>query len=153
MVAKNDPKTVRLPKIYALKPNNKKGTWRPDKYTPDDLLKKANEYFESLSKKENLIDRWTLGKIARPKTLSWLCIYLWVSKDYISEKLKDSMFSEVIKRIRVIVENNIEEWILLNIYNPTSWIFSLKNHFDWVDKKDFSIWWPEGWPLTIKRQD
>lgn len=109
---------------------------RPQKYTPETLLNKAIEYFDQLSDPKNLIDKWKDWKHPRPKTLSWLCLYLWVSKDYISEKAKDENFSEAIKRIRLVVENSIEEWILLNIYNPTSGIFNLKNNFDWKDKQE-----------------
>jgi hypothetical protein len=68
-----------------------------------------------------------------------LCLYLWVSKDYISEKAKDPLFSEAIKRIRLVVENNIEEWILTNIYNPTSGIFNLKNNFQRTDKQEIDM--------------
>lgn len=109
---------------------------RPQKYTPETLLKKSIEYFDILSNPDNYIDKGKDGKHPRPKTLSWLCLHLWVSKDYISEKAKDDEFSETIKRIRLVVENNIEEWILLNIYNPTSGIFNLKNNFDWKDKTE-----------------
>lgn len=72
----------------------------------------------------------------RPKTLSWLCIYLWISKDYISEKSKSEDYSETIKQIRNIVENDVEEWILTSKYNPTAWIFNLKNNFGWKDKTE-----------------
>lgn len=104
------------------------------KYTPETLLQKSIEYFDMLNDEENFIDKGKEWKHPRPKTLSWLCLYLDVSKDYISEKAKDEDFSETIKRIRLVVENNIEEWILIWIYNPTSWIFNLKNNFDWKDK-------------------
>lgn len=113
-----------------------KANWRPQKYTPDTLLKKSIEYFDMLNDKNNYIDKWMAWKHPRPKTLSGLCLYLWVSKDYISEKAKDDAFSETIKRIRLVVENNIEEGILLNIYNPTSGIFNLKNNFDRKDKME-----------------
>ncbi len=112
---------------------------RPQKYTPETLLKKAIEYFDFLSDPINYIDKGKDWKHPRPKTLSGLCLHLWVSKDYISEKAKDDEFSETIKRIRLVVENNIEEWILLNIYNPTSGIFNLKNNFDWKDKQEVDM--------------
>lgn len=121
---------------YNKKKNWKNATGRPYKYTPKELINKSLEYFNYLDDPKNYIDKGIGWKIPRPKTLSWLCMYLWVSKDYISEKEKDNQFSETIKAIRLIVENNIEEWILLNIYNPTSWIFNLKNNFGWKDKTE-----------------
>lgn len=121
--------------------------WRPEKYSPEELIIKSQEYFDSLDLKENWINKWIWWMYPKPKTLSWLCLYLWVSKDYISEKLKDDRFSETIKRIRLVVENNIEEWILLNIYNPTSWIFNLKNNFDWKDKTEVDT--KLSWELQI----
>ena len=121
---------------------------RPQKYTPKSLIKKSLEYFDYLNDPKNYIDKWMSWKIPRPKTLSWLCMYLWVNKDYISEKQKDPKFSETIKSIRLVVENNIEEWILLNIYNSTSWIFNLKNNFGWVDKNETDL--NVKWDIIVK---
>lgn len=112
---------------------------RPQKYTPESILQKALEYFNSLNDPKNFIDKGIQGKHPRPKTLSGLCLFLGVSKDYISEKAKDPLFSEAIKRIRLVVENNIEEWILLNLYNPASGIFNLKNNFQWTDKQEIDM--------------
>lgn len=110
--------------------------WRPEKYSPEELIDKAQKYFDKLDDKANYIDKWIAWKFPRPKTLSWLCLWLWVAKDYLSEKVKDERFSEAVKRIRLVVENNIEEWILLWIYNANSWMFNLKNNFDWKDKSE-----------------
>lgn len=96
------------------------------------MLEESNRYFKYCD--TSIIDKWIAGKISKPKTLSWLCLWLWVSKDYISEKAKDETYSETIKEIRMNVENCIEEWILTWLYNPTSGIFNLKNNFDWKDK-------------------
>jgi hypothetical protein len=76
-------------------------------------MEKANEYFAYLKDPKNFLDKGIGGKIPYPKTLSGLCLYLGVSKDYISEKMKDPRFSETIKRIRLEVEQNIEEGILM----------------------------------------
>ena len=117
--------------------------WRPEKYSPEELEIKAKEYFKHCNETIISFDKATLKTITKPKTLSWLCLWLKVSKDYISEKVKDERFSETIKQIRLEVENNIEEWILQGSYNPTSWIFNLKNNFDWKDKTevDTNISW------------
>lgn len=108
--------------------------WRPNLYTPLELETKANEYFSLCDSTK--IKRWINWIFTKPKTLSWLCIYLNVSKDYISEKLKQKKFSETIKRIRLEVENDIEEKALLWIYSPTASSFNLKNNFSWTEKSE-----------------
>ena len=125
-----------------ISPNNPNQTdnqwWRPQKYTPEELLNKSQEYFKKCDDTLISFDKTTWKTVTKSKTLSWLCLWLKVSKDYISEKVKDDRFSETIKQIRLEVENNIEEWILHWSYNSTSWIFNLKNNFDWKDKSE--VW-------------
>lgn len=113
--------------------------WRPEKFSPEEFETKSNEYLEQC----------TTNK--RPKTLSWLCVFLWVYKDYISEKMKDERFSETIKKIRTIAENDVEEWILTNKYNPTAWIFNLKNNFWWKDKTEIDQ--NNTWEIVFKIKD
>lgn len=110
--------------------------WRPLKYSPEELYEEATKYFKKCDETIISLDKSTLKTITKPKTLSWLCLWLKVNKDYISEKAKDERFSETIKQIRLEVENNIEEWILQWSYNATSWIFNLKNNFNWKDKSE-----------------
>jgi hypothetical protein len=43
---------------------------RPQKYTPDSIIKKSLEYFDRLDDKANYIDKGIQGKHPRPKTLS-----------------------------------------------------------------------------------
>lgn len=120
-------------KISKNKTQEKNLWWRPEKYTPESMMKESEKYFAFCDDKKNWLDKWIAWKVPKPKTLTWLCLWLWVSKDYISEKAKDSRFSETIKKIRCTVENNIEEWILQWAYHATSWIFNLKNNFWRVD--------------------
>lgn len=82
--------------------------WRPEKYTPEAIQKKAKEYFAFCEDKKNRLDKGIAGKVPKPKTLTGLCLYLWVSKDYISEKAKDIRFSETIERVRKKV------WVICN---------------------------------------
>ena len=115
-----------------------KNLWgRPLKYTPEELFSEAQKYFKHCEEVTKNSDY----KILKPKTLSGLCLWLWVDKEYISEKAKDERFSVTIKKIRLEVENNIEEWILWNRYNTTAWIFNLKNNFDWKDKSEVQNDW------------
>lgn len=122
---------------------------RPLEYTPEQILERAEEYFAHLDNPDNYMDKGIGWKIPYPKTLSGLCLWLWVSKDYISEKAKDSRFAESIKRIRLEVEQNIEEGILMWAYNATAWIFNLKNNFGWVDKQEIDQ--KHSWSLEIIR--
>ena len=99
-------------------------TWRPLKYTSTEMRKKSENYFDFCEETN------------KPKTLSWLCLYLWVYKDFISEKIKDTNFSETISYIRLVTENDIEEWILTKKYHHRAWEFNLKNNYWWKDRID-----------------
>ena len=107
---------------------------RPQKYTPDELYQKSQEYFKHCN--DTIVETSYWKKINIPKTLSWLCLWLKVSKDYISEKLKDESFSEMIKYIRWVVENDIEEKAMLWVYNPTIASKNLSANFDWKEKSE-----------------
>lgn len=122
----------RKKKIQEEQKEEKNLWWRPEKYKPEELEKKFDEYIEKC--KEEKIDRWIAGKIDKPLTLSGFCIFIWVSKDYISEKAKNPKFSETIKKIRLIIENDVEEKALIWVYTPTASSFNLKNNFGWKEK-------------------
>lgn len=114
-----------------------KKLWRPFwsyKYTPEELLKEAMEYFDYCDK--NTILNWYWKEVWKPKTLTWLAKWLWVAKDYISEKLKEENYSEMIKYIRNQVENDIEEKAMLWIYNSAIASKNLSANFDWKDKSE-----------------
>ncbi len=124
-----------------------KSLWgRPLKYTADELQAKADEYFNYCN--TNQVETSYGKKISKPKTLSWLCMWLWVSKDYISEKLKDEGFSEMIKNIRMEVENDIEEKAMLWFYNQTIASKNLSANFDWKDKTETDT--KLTWDMSIK---
>lgn len=113
---------------------NKWLPWRPEKYSPEALLEKARWYFD---KCENDLVKTSFWKeIQTPKTLSWLCLWLWVAKDYISEKAKDDRFTETIKLIRLEVENDIEMKAMLWFINTTIASKNLSTNFDWREKID-----------------
>ena len=108
--------------------------WRPLKYTPEELEQKANEYFKHCE--ATLVETSYWKKIPLPKTLSWLCKWLKVSKDYISEKIKDEKFSEITKLIKIEVENDIELNAMLWFLNPTIASRNLSANFDWREKTE-----------------
>ena len=126
-----------------------KNLWRPFwsyKYTPEEILEESMKYFKYCEETKVLN---SYGKyVSKPKTLTWLAKWLWVAKDYISEKAKDENYSEMIKYIRNEVENDIEEWAMIWIYNPTIASKNLSANFNWKDKSevDNNI----KWDLTIK---
>lgn len=117
------------------------------KYTPEELLEEAMKYFEHCDEEKVENAYWKM--VWKPKTLTWLAKWLWVAKDYISEKLKDEKYSEMIKYIRNQVENDIEEKAMLWVYNPTIAAKNLSANFNWKDKSEvdsnisweLSLWW------------
>lgn len=68
------------------------------------------------------------------------CCFVGIYKDYISEhNIGDGSeldFSEPIKLLRTEAENSLEYWTLAGKTNPAMAIFSLKNNFGWVDRKE-----------------
>ena len=124
------------------------GGGRPQKYTPKSLNEKAQEYFDKCDATVLAVNDKTGMVTHKPKTLSGLCLWLWVEKTYISEKAKNEKFSKTIKELRSNVENCIEEWILTWSYSSTPGIFNLKNNFGWRDQKEIS--WPNGWPIQTQ---
>ena len=108
--------------------------WRPEKYSPEELEIKAKEYFNHCN--ETMLETSYWKKIPKPKTLSWLCLWLKVSKDYISEKVKSERFSELIKIIRLEVENDIEMSAMLWFINTTIASKNLSANFDWKEKSE-----------------
>ena len=114
-----------------------KKAWRPFwtyKYTPEEILAESMKYFEYCDSQK--VVNWYGKEVWKPKTLTWLAKWLWVAKDYISEKLKDPNYSEMIKYIRNEVENDIEEKAMLWVYNSTIASKNLSANFDWKDKSE-----------------
>ena len=109
--------------------------WRPfwtSYFSPDELFEEAMKYFQHCD--DTKVMNWYWKEVWKPKTLTWLAKWLWVAKDYISEKLKDESYSEMIKYIRSVVENDIEEKAMLWVYNSTIASKNLSANFNWVDK-------------------
>lgn len=116
--------------------------WRPFwtyKYSPEEILDEAMKYFKHCD--DTKVMNWYWKEVWKPKTLTWLAKWLWVAKDYISEKLKDESYSEMIKYIRSVVENDIEEKAMLWVYNSTIASKNLSANFNWVDKSEVKSDW------------
>lgn len=107
--------------------------WRPPKYkTPKKLWEKFIEYVEKCE--NTIISRWINWIYTKPLTISGFCIFAWVSRDYLSEKEKLEEFSDTVRAIRQVIENDVEEKSLLWVYSPTISSFNLKYNFGWKDK-------------------
>ena len=108
--------------------------WRPELYTPEELWNEANKYFKHCM--EEIIDRGSNGKTHKPLTVSWLNLWLWVSKNYLSEKAKHEGFLGTVEYIRSFIENDVEEKALIWVYSPSASSFNLKNNFWWREKQE-----------------
>ena len=115
----------------------KNNRWRPKKYTAMEFAEKFVEYLSFC--KETIINRWIAWITTKPLTISWFCLFAWVSREYLSEKSKNPEFSDTIKEIRMMIENDVEEKALLWIYSPTASSFNLKNNFGWKEKNETEL--------------
>lgn len=111
--------------------------WRPfgtSYYSPEELYEEAMKYFNKCD--ETIIENSYGKEITIPKTMSWLAKWLWVSKNYLSNKAKEDGYLGMMEYIRWIVENDIEEKALIWFYNPTIAAKNLSANFDWKEKSE-----------------
>lgn len=106
------------------------------KYTPEELLKEAKEYFAYCDNPDNAIKNQYNAVIRKPKSIAWLASWLWVAKSYLSNKSKEPDYSEMIEYIRQEIENDIAEWAMVWLYNSTIAVKNLSANFDWKDKSE-----------------
>lgn len=98
----------------------KRSVWKPRKWdNPEQLIDLINSYLE-----ETDIEEYTV---------TWLCLYVWASKQLLIDYEERDWFKDIIKEAKLIVENAYE--ISLR-KNWRTWdIFALKN-FWWKDKSE-----------------
>lgn len=104
--------------------------------SPEQLRDKAIEYFESLESELKITGEGVDEDIPVPKsiTITGLCLWLgFESRQSFYDYEKKPEFSYIIKRLRMVVENQYEE--RLNQHSPTGAIFALKN-MGWADKSE-----------------
>lgn len=110
---------------------------RPPIYeTPEELEKKINEYYDSLSAKvipglegDGSDDEITY---AEPATITGLALYLgFESRQSFYDYERKENFSYIIKKARLRIEHEYEK--KLHYKNPTGSIFALKN-MGWDDR-------------------
>jgi hypothetical protein len=111
---------------------------RPRKYPKlEDMQKKINEYFNYCdSKKEVIATDNSTKVIAKPYTVTGLCLFLDITRDTLLEYEKLEGFSDTIKKAKNKIENYVEENSLVGKLNPTVSIFNLKNNFGWKDRTE-----------------
>lgn len=97
-------------------------------YTPEELRKRAVEYFI-------YCDRYK-----KPKTLSWLQIHCGISNWFLNESKKSQQFSVVIVQINLILENYLEEQLLTG-KNGNNIQFVLNNRFkeNWMNQSKMKV--------------
>ena len=125
-------------------PKNKGG--RPKKYTEKFIEKERVE-----------LDKWVEEKKGTVNINFWLGDFA-VKRGYhrqrLSEFAEDSQkFSDTLKKAKQIQENKLVMGALLNKFNPTMAIFTLKNVAGWRDKKDVGIDASEDLKEIMKKMD
>lgn len=102
-------------------------TGAPAKYkNPEELIERISKYFDECLK----------SKTERPTTTG-LALYLgFQSRQSIYDYAKKDVFSYIVKRAILVIENEYENRLTDN--NVTGVIFALKN-MDWTDKQEFDV--------------
>ena len=140
----------------------KKKVGRPFKFkTPKILEKKIEAYFQScFDYKRNMFGgritdniplginkktgkmRWKKGQFVmeqvKPFTVTGLAVFLGTTRDTLMdyEKKYGDKFSDTIKKAKQAIYAFTEESLFTN--KPTGPIFSLKNNYDWKDRKELT---------------
>lgn len=109
---------------------------RPANFKTPELLWEAFKKYK--------LDMESQGK---PLTVSGFCNSVDSYREMIAEYSHKPEFTNTIKKIYSLIENDIEVGILTNQWNPTAGIFNLKNNFGWKDKTELSG--DQQNPLTI----
>ena len=111
--------------------------FRRFKYTPEELEKKIEEYFEiGASIKEVIVGAGNNKTIKSLKiyTLTGMSLYCgFMDKDHLFQLERNNSYKRVIKKARARIEQIYEE--LLQTTGQSATIFALKN-FGWVDKQE-----------------
>lgn len=99
---------------------------RPLKFTPGELQKKIDEFWEFIKETE------------RPATLERLNCFLQCDKELLNEYESRPEYEAIVKKVkREIYADKVER--LIAGRNPVGVIFDLKNNYNWVDKQDINV--------------
>jgi hypothetical protein len=106
--------------------------------SPDQAAERAEAYFRLCDAEK------------RPYRICGLCLALGLScRKQIAEYEAREEFTQVIKRLRLIVEDSYEE--RLSSTSPTGAIFALKN-MEWTDQQQHTLSNPDGSGLFAKME-
>ena len=108
-------------------------------YSPEEIRTEADSYFKTCD--DTIITTynavWVIGKnIPKPYTVSWLCVWLWKGKNYITELAKDSTYQGMIAYIYARIEQNLEEWAMMWTLNSGIVSKNLSANFKWTEKTE-----------------
>ena len=101
--------------------------------TPELLWKKFVEYVE---KCEEIKPDGMGGTGRSPITITGFCRYAESYRQMLFEYAEKKEFSNTIKHIYNIIENDVEDGLLCSRYNAAGAIFNLKNNWKWKDKQE-----------------
>jgi hypothetical protein len=98
---------------------------RPLKFkSPEEILKKAEQYFRECRKQK------------RPITITGLALALDTSRETLMKYEGRPEFADAVKKVKLVCENYAETQLYGR--NPTGAIFALKN-YGWIDKKEIEL--------------
>ncbi len=81
----------------------------------------------------------------RPLTIAGLCVHLGICRDtislYANGEYDDecNCYSDTLKKVKLQIEMDKNEGLLLGRYNAAGAIFDLKNNHGWKDKIEASV--------------
>ena len=128
-------------------------------YTPQQLEKRIQDYFDSITTTYPLFDSVIIGKDEEGKaiykevprlnnkgeqlygttyhehpSITGLANYLDIHRDTLHEYSKQASYSDTIKRAKQKMEKYLEDHLYGN--NVTGIIFNLKNNYGWKDRQE-----------------
>jgi predicted CopG family antitoxin len=115
--------------------------------TPEKLLDKFYKYVDKCETTSIILPNGNIT--TKPITVTGFCKYAKVYRELLNEYKKKDNFSDTIKEIYNVIENDVEDGILTGKYNAVAGIFNLKNNHNWKDKHETELTGKDGSPLSI----
>lgn len=107
------------------------------KYTRPNYVWKPKRKIDSPEQLQQLVYEYFLkcDNDKQPYTISGLCLFVGILKTELNRLEARPDVGHVARMARLCIEN-YTEYKLLNDKNPAGAIFSLKNNFNWTDKRE-----------------
>jgi hypothetical protein len=124
-----------------------------------DYLRKCEPHVrKSLRNVKDAKGKWSVKEIdtiipGKPITWTGLCVYLGIDRHTLNDYEEKKTFSTTLKRYKAMCEAYAEE-LLLNSdnRNAAGVIFSMKNNYGWVDKREEDHNFPNGGMTVVVQQ-